>query len=226
MKILSLLLAFLCLQSCNSNAQINNISIDDFEKEISKNTVQLLDVRTAEEYQSGHLANALQADWNNEAEFKHRVKSIDKNKAVYVYCLSGGRSNQAMKWLNENGYTTVYNLKGGISAWKQGNKAVEGVETVDEIKLETYLTSIPKDKVVLVDFGAKWCPPCRKMQPIMDDLEKENYTIIKIDGGTQTQLCKALKVESFPTFIVYKNGEESTRKEGLQTIEELKNMLK
>jgi rhodanese-related sulfurtransferase len=225
MKLLYLFVSFFFLFSCSSNAQINTISVDDFEKQISKKNVQLLDVRTVEEYQSGHLNNALQANWNNEAEFKYRVKSIDKNKPIYVYCLSGGRSNQAMKWLNENGYTTVYNLKGGINAWKQADKTVEGIETVEQINIETYLRSIPKDKIVLVDFGAEWCPPCRKMQPILDDLEKENYTIIKIDGGTQTDLCKTLNIGSFPTFLVYKNGIEIARKEGLQTIEDLKKFL-
>jgi rhodanese-related sulfurtransferase len=206
----------IAIQSCNSNAQTANISITDFEKGITQADIQLLDVRTAAEYQSGHLANALQADWNMDEQFKDRTKALDKNKPLYVYCLSGGRSNAAMQWLKENGFATVYNMQGGINAWKQANKPVQGADNnVSQIGLEAYNASIPKDKTVLVDIGAECCPPCKKMKPIIDSLEAQKYTVIKIDGGTQTELCKQLNVAGFPVFIIYKNGIEVNRKQGL-----------
>jgi rhodanese-related sulfurtransferase len=79
--------------SCNSQAQQTNLSVAEFEKGIAQNNIQVLDVRTPGEYQSGHLKNALLADWNNDAEFQQRVKALDKSKPVYTYCLSGGRSS-------------------------------------------------------------------------------------------------------------------------------------
>jgi rhodanese-related sulfurtransferase len=54
-----------------------------------------LDVRTAAEYQSGYLKNALLANWNDETEFKERIIALNKNKPVYTYCLSGARSHVA-----------------------------------------------------------------------------------------------------------------------------------
>lgn len=78
----------------------------------------MLDVRTADEYQSGHLKDAFLADWMNQADFTKKVQSLDKSKPVYTYCLVGGRSGEAAKWLIKNGYT-VYNLDGGIATWKK-----------------------------------------------------------------------------------------------------------
>jgi rhodanese-related sulfurtransferase len=221
---------FYCLLSCvacNSHAQTQTatISADAFEKGIKAKDVQILDVRTAEEYQSGHVANALQANWNNATEFGERVKAVDKTKPVYVYCLGGGRSSQAMQWLQQHGYTNVYNLKGGMNAWKQANKAVEGAVQVPQISLADFQAQLPKDKTVLVDIGAKWCPPCRKMQPSLDSLEQAKVAVVKIDGGDQTDLCKALQAETFPTLIVYRNGIEMARHQGLLTFEELKKLM-
>ncbi len=224
-KYILVLLQAAFLLSCNSNAQTGNISIDAFEKGIKENNVQLLDVRTAGEYTDGHLAQSLQADWNNKAEFVERVKALDKSIPVYTYCLSGGRSNAAMEWLKANGFKTVYNMKGGINAWKQASKPVEGKSNVAQITLQEYQNLLPLNKTVVVDFGAEWCPPCKKMKPIIDSLKKQNYTVINIDGGTQTALCKELNIDGFPVFIVYKDGKELARKEGVQEMAVLKALM-
>lgn len=224
-KYILVLLQAAFLLSCNSNAQTGNISIDAFEKGIKEKDVQLLDVRTAGEYTDGHLAQSLQADWNNKAEFIERVKALDKTMPVYTYCLSGGRSNAAMEWLKANGFKTVYNMKGGINAWKQASKPVEGKSNVAQMTLQDYQNLLPLNKTVLVDFGAEWCPPCKKMKPIMDSLKKQNYTVIYIDGGTQTALCKELDIDAFPVFIVYKDGKEIARKLGLQEMAVLKALM-
>lgn len=226
LKLILITLQLVVIGSCNSNAQNSTIPVDEFEKGIAQKDIQLLDVRTAEEYQSGHLQNALQANWNNIAEFQERVAALDKTKPVYIYCLSGGRSNAAMDWLGEHGFTKVYNMKGGINAWKQANKAIQGNSKVSPITMQEFLNQIPKEKTVLVDIGAEWCPPCKKMKPIVETLEKEKYTVVKIDGGAQTELGKQLNVSAFPTFIVYKNGVEVTRKTGVLDITELRNLLK
>ncbi|HMP93297.1 MAG TPA: thioredoxin family protein, partial [Phnomibacter sp.] len=65
--------------------------------------------------------------------------------------------------------------------------------------------------------------------PIVEALHQEmgkSFTLLKIDGGTQTALCQALQIPGFPTFIVYKNGKQVWRHEGLATLEVLRNQLK
>ena len=216
----------LFLSSCQSSAQnVSEVSVSDFEKGIAQENVQLLDVRTASEYQSGHLKKALQANWNNQTEFQERTKALDKSKPVYVYCLSGIRSRTAANWLSENGFKNIVTLQGGINLWKQANKPVEGKSNVKQMTFEEFTAMIPKDKTVLVDFSAVWCAPCRKMKPIIDSLKTENYSIIEIDGGTQTALCKALNIKAFPTFLIYKNGKETNRKQEILTKEALQKLL-
>lgn len=214
------------LSSCHSSAQsTSNKSVDDFEIGITQQNVQILDVRTAPEYQSGHLKKALQANWNNETEFQERTKALDKSKPVYVYCLSGVRSSAAANWLSENGFKNVISMKGGINAWKKANKPVEGQSNVKQMTWNEFTKLIPKDKTVLVDFSATWCPPCQKMKPIIERLKIEKYEIIEIDGGSQTTLCKALNINAFPTFLFYKSGKEIARKQGVLTEEALKKLL-
>ncbi|WP_343604004.1 rhodanese-like domain-containing protein [Fluviicola sp.] len=197
-----------------------------FSDSIRQTGIQLLDVRTSGEYEQGHLTGALQADWNNPDQFRERVASLDKQKPVYIYCLAGSRSAAAQKWMLQEGFKKVVNLRGGINAWNLEDLPVESAQKVPQISLTDFLNSIPKDReTVLVDFGAEWCPPCRKMTPIMNELETEGYAILKIDAGSQTQLTKELKVEKLPTFIVFKNGVESKRITGLCTKEDLKKAL-
>ena len=113
------------LIACNSSAQnSSNLSVNDFEKGVKKPNVQVLDVRTAGEYETGHLKNAVLADWTNQEDFVKKVQKLDKSKPVYTYCLVGRRSAAAAKWLTTKGYK-VYNMDGGIAAWKKAGKPVE-----------------------------------------------------------------------------------------------------
>jgi rhodanese-related sulfurtransferase len=221
------LLAFISFAAffaaCHSNAQQTNISVSEFEKAVSAGTVQVLDVRTPAEYQADHLKNALLANWNNEEEFRERIKALDKAIPVYTYCLAGSRSGAAAGWLKSKGYT-VFNLSGGISAWKREGKPVEQAVLVKQMTVQDFEMKLPADKTVLIDFGAVWCPPCKKMAPVIDSLvaaHGSKFVLLKIDGGEQTDICKALKIDAFPTFLIYKQGKEVWRKQGLVNMNEL-----
>lgn len=207
------------------NAQLKEVSASEFSKQLEIQSVQLLDVRTAEEYENGHIPDALQANWNNQQEFSERIVALDKDKPVYIYCLAGSRSAAAQKYLLEKGFKQVVNLKGGINAWEGMNLPIEGKKEVSQISLETFLNSLPQDQLTLVDFGATWCPPCIKMNPIVDELITEGYPLVKIDGGNQKELVKAFEISSFPTFILMKNGKEISRLNGIQEKETLIKLL-
>jgi rhodanese-related sulfurtransferase len=227
--LLLVLLLTATMNACISNAQQPaQLTTDNFEKGIKQPGIQLLDVRTSEEYQRGHLKDAFLADWTNRQQFIERVQALDKSKPVYTYCLSGGRSGAATAWLRENGYT-AYNLEGGIAAWKRAGKPVEAAAIVKQITMQEYQALIPANKTVLVDVGAVWCPPCKKMNPIIDSLatlKQLQFTLVKVDGGEQTDLSKQLKVGAFPTFIVYKGGKEVWRASGIVEAKELVRQLK
>ena len=96
-NVFSLLLLFAFI-SCKGQADSSlKVTADDFEKGINGKNAQVLDVRTAAEYNSGHIKNALQSDWTNPGEFNERIQYVDKDKPVYVYCLVGGRSATAAR---------------------------------------------------------------------------------------------------------------------------------
>lgn len=75
----------------------------------------VLDVRTPGEYNGGHLPKAVNVDYNN--GFEAGMQNMDKSKTYLVYCQAGGRSAKATQWMVSNGFTNVYNMNGGFSAW-------------------------------------------------------------------------------------------------------------
>lgn len=77
----------------------------------------LLDVRTPEEVSQGIIKGAKNIDFNG-AEFEQQLASLDKDKTYFVYCGVGGRSGKTANLLKEKGFTKVYNLDGGFTAWK------------------------------------------------------------------------------------------------------------
>lgn len=219
------LLLLVVIGTLQLQAQSGVLAPAQFQQQITSGQPQLLDVRTAGEYKQGHLSNALQADWTNAAEFAERVKYLDKNKPLLVYCASGGRSGQAAEWLVKQGFSKVDNLSGGMIAWKQAGLPVVADENTRQMTGDEYARLIRSAGVVLVDFGAEWCPPCKKMEPVLAALQKElpgKYTLVKVDGGRDTEMMKANGVSALPVFIVYKNGKETYRVQGVVD----KNILK
>ena len=81
-------------------------------------SIQLIDVRTPEEFKGNHLKGAQNICVTSD-DFKEKVKRLDKNKPVYVYCNRGGQSAQAAIALKELGFTKIYDLEGGILLWEE-----------------------------------------------------------------------------------------------------------
>ena len=208
----------LLLFSCTAQTK-TNLTADEFEKAVAKDSVQILDVRTPGEYAGGHIKNTLLANWNDAAEFERRISYVDKNKPVYVYCLAGGRSAAAAQKMRAMGFENVFELQGGINAWKAGNKNLEGVSIGKMLfSLEAFNAAINSSKTVLVDFGAEWCPPCKKMEPVLQSLQKNNsgkFSLVKVDGGNDEAILKEYKVTQLPVFIIFKDGKQVWRKDGV-----------
>jgi thioredoxin len=221
-----LIASFFCVLfifSCAAQTK-TSLTADEFETAIAKDSIQILDVRTPGEYTSGHIKKTLLANWNDAAEFNRRISFIDKNKPVYVYCLAGGRSAAAAEKMRAMGFENVYELKGGINAWKAGNKNVEGATLAKQMSIEEFNISINSSKTVLVDFGAEWCPPCKKMEPVLQSLQKNNegkFTLLKVDGGNDEAILKEYKVTALPVFIIFKDGKPVWRKDGVADEKEI-----
>ncbi|MHC5309287.1 rhodanese-like domain-containing protein [Myroides sp. LJL116] len=88
-----------------------------FQHAIAQNDIQLVDVRTSEEFQQGSIDGAQNIDFLQK-DFLDNISNLDKDKAVYIFCKSGKRSANAREKLLENGFTKVYELDGGFLQWQ------------------------------------------------------------------------------------------------------------
>ena len=220
----SLFLMVSFLMSCaqtSTNASLT-LNATAFKEAIAAKNIQVLDVRTAAEFNGGHIQNALQANWLDQKEFTDRTQHLDKNLPVYVYCQAGARSASAQAALEAKGYKVI-NLEGGMSNWKMNGFPVDGAGDKAQMRVEDLNTTTSSNKIVLVEVGADWCPPCRKMLPVLETLKQKPaapFYFLRVDGGNDIEVMKSLKSEGLPTFILFKNGKETWRHEGLVTVEE------
>ena len=209
-----------CAQSSTSTSQV--LKAAAYKEAIAAKNIQVLDVRTAAEFNAGHIQNALQANWLDQKEFANRTQHLDKNLTVYVYCQVGARSASAQAALEAKGYKAV-NLEGGLSSWKMNGFSVEGTVNKAQMSVEDLNTTTSSNKIVLVEIGGDWCPPCRKMLPVLEKLKQKPaapFYFLKVDGANDIDVMKSLNAEGLPTFILFKNGKETWRHEGLVTLEE------
>lgn len=186
------------------------ITNTEFEAKVNATTnAQLIDVRTEDEFKNGYIEKAKNINWNGD-NFVSEVSKLNKSKPVFVYCLSGGRSSAASQKLIDLGFTDVYNMQGGILQWKNANKNVvlPKAEKSKGMSADDYTTLITDDRLVLVDFYAPWCGPCKKMAPYLKDMSEEKVAtlkIVKINADENESLTKNNKVDALPTLFLYKN---------------------
>lgn len=95
-----------------SNA-VKILSTQDFKLQMQEKNIQLIDVRTPAEFNSGHIKGAKNIDFFS-GKFNVEFNKLNKEKPVYVYCRSGSRSRQTANKLATMGFTEIYDLKGGI----------------------------------------------------------------------------------------------------------------
>lgn len=109
------------------NASLVDLGAKEFSEKLKaeKDSALLVDVRTPEEFASGHLAGALSIDFNGPG-FAESVAKLPKDKHVYLYCRSGRRSKAAMPIFLKAGYKSVFNLTPGILGWESAGLPVTG----------------------------------------------------------------------------------------------------
>jgi len=112
-----LLVSVFALSACGGSAEsVTNLGVKDFTQKIADSSVTLLDVRTPAEFAAGHIAGAINIDFES-GEFKQDIQALDKTKTYAVYCRSGNRSGQATSIMAKDGFGSVFNLNGGVIDW-------------------------------------------------------------------------------------------------------------
>ncbi len=220
-----------CLNGQNKPSDIL-LSAEEFSKKINETAgLTIIDVRTPDEFSQGHIQNALNINWNSD-EFDNEIALLDKSKAVFVYCLSGGRSSNAAEKMRELGFKQVFELNGGMMKWRGMNypETTDAKSAMDELSLLDFKKMIDSDKLVLIDFYADWCQPCKKMKPYLEALSNEmtnDLEIVRIDVDKNKQICKDLKIDALPVLQLYKNKSMVWQNTGFiekeQVVTEIKN---
>ena len=106
------------LAGCSSsNEATKKVDPVEFSEVIAQPDVIILDVRTPEEFNAGHIANAININVAD-SNFSSEVSKLDKNATVAVYCRSANRSAVATDQMAELGFTDMYDMQGGILDWE------------------------------------------------------------------------------------------------------------
>jgi len=200
------------LSGCNAVGQ-ETLEPKDFKTIITKPDIQLVDIRTPDEYGTGFIKGAINIDFY-EDDFLERMAKLDKEKSLAIYCRSGNRTKEASTKLAKAGFKFIYLLNGGIVAWeKAGNTTVKPTPAEPVKKTVTkaeYENLIKSEKVVIIEFGATWCGPCKLLKPVLDkintDYSGKHVKIITIDVDLSKELSNHLLVNEIPLLLFYQNG--------------------
>ena len=110
-----ILIIFIFLSCSQKKSNIHIVEKEDFLILLNKD-VQLIDVRTPNEYSNGFIANAENINFKSK-NFLSQISKLDKRKPVLIYCSGGGRSAKASNIFDSLGFKEIYDLKGGYIAW-------------------------------------------------------------------------------------------------------------
>lgn len=101
---------------------------------------------------------------------------------------------------------------------------------IEAKNVNDFVKNIKRSKVVLVDFYADWCGPCKKLGPILEELQNEikDFLVVKVNVENEdlNEIVVDNDISSMPTLMFYKNGEDANKKIiGLQTKETLRKII-
>lgn len=120
-------LSLLGLLACKG---YKNLSVEEFQNHLSRDeSVQLLDVRTPQEFAEGHIPGAVNIDWLADGFVEAVQASMDPDRELLIYCRRGRRSAEAADTLETLGYKRIFNLKEGFNAWKNAHMPMTAFET-------------------------------------------------------------------------------------------------
>ena len=228
-KYLTFLFIVFSTISCQSqsNPAIKTLSVKDFSERLNiTENPQLLDVRTPQEYVVEHVDKSIN---NNilDDEFASKTKTLDASKPVFVYCKAGSRSAKAAEKLAELGFKTIYNLDGGLMKWNANGMAKPSAKIIG-ICSQEYAELLKKSNKTIVNFYAKWCEPCKIMEPYLLKMQQElkgKINLVRLNADENKTIIDELKLDGLPIIIIYENQKEIYRHFGFLSETDLKKQL-
>lgn len=200
------------ISGCKAGGQ-ESLSAEEFKAKIALPDVQLVDIRTPKEYALGYIEKSQNIDFYN-PEFVQTITKLNKEKPIAIYCKSGERTKDALKALENEGFKMIYTLNGGLIMWEKQGYTLIMPKPVEPVKKEVTKPEFDKlittAKVVIIEFSAVWCGPCKMLKPVLDklntDYESKGVKIITIDVDESKALSNELMVNEIPLLLFYKDG--------------------
>lgn len=234
MKRFLLLFSFAVLFACSNHSQNNTathlLPVAAFSEQLNAHAnATLLDVRTPDEFAGGHLKGAVNLNIHD-ADFDQRIAALDKSTPVFVYCKAGGRSADAASRLKEMGFQEVYDMQGGFMSWSAAGlpSSESEIEVVEKFTLADYERLLSGATPVLIDYYAPWCGPCKKMEPVLNQLTAEfagKVQVVRINVDEAPQVVTQQKINNIPVITCIKAGKEIKRVSGFQDEQALRAMI-
>lgn len=217
--------------SAASAGAVQRLGPAEFKAAAEQQQGLYLDVRTPDEVARGLIPGASNVDIHDPS-FEQKVKLLDRQRPMFVYCAAGSRSRDASDRLAQLGFARVYDLAGGMNAWKGAGLPVDlpadPPPQAPGLTPEAFDAEIGGQPVVLVDFQTPWCTPCKTMAPIVDELAttyEGRAKVMRIDIDRSEAIAERENIEGVPVFVLYAQGKETWRGAGATTREALAGRL-
>lgn len=237
MKSLDIIFLFFLLSSCLNTKKNGdkltfvNLEANDFLVEYNVENSLILDVRTAGEISQGYIEGATFIDFYSE-KFEEKIKIINKDLNIHVYCKSNGRSKSVAEKLISYGFNNVFNLDGGFDSWKKEKEFIIPEYTNKEPEESVIynldsLNYIIENHTTLIYIYTKWCSPCRKMSPIIDQIKSDfnNLKVVSIDADIYPEMLKRFQSSSVPTILFLEDSKVLWKKNSLSSYKELVELI-
>lgn len=223
MKKISLIVVLALTLACNQADQ-TAITANEFKTEIEKGGVQVVDLRSESVYKKNHIPGALSVSGNTAEVI---AKETYADMPLYLYNENGEGIDELVSNLRKGGFKKVYGLKEGISAWNKQGFKVEELKIFENDTIP-FTKAILGSKLVMVDFNAEWCRPCKMLDPIVKKLREtraKDAIVYSIDTDKNPDLAQQYKAESIPLLVFLKNGQEIGRSVGLISESKLNELI-
>ncbi|MCC6818258.1 MAG: thioredoxin fold domain-containing protein [Bacteroidia bacterium] len=220
-----LLIFFLMLVAACNSVSKSKVNSKDLSKLLSEPNVQILDVRTADEFKQGHIDKSINIDINH-PKFDSLISVLYSSLPVYIVANSTENGEQGVTRMNILGFRQASYLDGAIKSWT--DNGFELVQDKPKVVYESdtipFLEARKGSKLVMVDFNATWCKPCKMLEPavtkVHDELAKD-VIVYSIDTDVNPDLAREYQANSIPLLVFIKNGVEVHRSVGLISEPEL-----
>lgn len=234
MKKIFLTLLILVALIIDLSAQVvQNVNAVKFKELMAASDAIILDVRTPQEYTRGNIKGSTLINIAD-PEFVTKISLLQKNKTILIYCLSGSRSPVAANYMAKIGFQKIYNLQRGLMEWNQQGYAIEQssqvvASTSTAFTEQSFSKLLQANKLVLVDFHAVWCAPCKAMNPVIDKVSadfKGKAKVEKVDVENNKLITAAYQVQTVPGFVLFKEGKKVWSHSGTISYDDLAVVIK